>query len=68
MYIRDVVNALEYLHNREQPIIHRDIKPENILIDANGRCKISDFGSSNTIDLKGGTRDTYAGTQIYMAP
>lgn len=66
--IKDIVSALEYLHVREQPIIHRDLKPENILLDANGNCKVTDFGCSNIIDLRGGTRYTYAGTQIYMAP
>lgn len=26
-YVRDIIEALEYLHNRESPILHRDIKP-----------------------------------------
>jgi len=41
---RDTVLGLEYLHY--QNIIHRDIKPANLLMTADGRIKISDFGVS----------------------
>ena len=46
-YLREVINALQYLHSFDPPIIHRDIKPENILLDENSRIKIADFGWSN---------------------
>ncbi|CAA6663798.1 unnamed protein product [Spirodela intermedia] len=41
----DVANALEYLHFYcDPPLCHRDIKPSNILLDANFRAKVADFG------------------------
>jgi 5'-AMP-activated protein kinase catalytic alpha subunit len=36
-YMRDIIDAVDYLHSREPAIIHRDIKPENLLLDKNGR-------------------------------
>ena len=55
----DVVMGLHALHARG--MIHRDIKPANILLDANGRAKLGDFGLV-TDDIVLG----YAGQAGYM--
>nr|CAB3472712.1 unnamed protein product [Digitaria exilis] len=36
--------GLEYLHDRETPVIYRDIKPSNILLGEGYHAKLSDFG------------------------
>ncbi|OIW09328.1 hypothetical protein TanjilG_01299 [Lupinus angustifolius] len=45
--ILDIARALEFLHlGCDPPVIHGDIKPSNVLLDAECRGKISDFGLS----------------------
>jgi len=66
-----ICEALQYAH--EKGVLHRDIKPENILLDANGRVKIADFGIAKlvgedkpSVTLTG--TGTALGTPHYMAP
>lgn len=68
-YFREVVLAIEYLHSHIPAIIHRDIKPENILLDKEGRIKLTDFGWSNYYSTENQTmRFTMCGTLEYLPP
>lgn len=68
-YFREVVLAVEYLHSHVPAIIHRDIKPENILLDKEGRIKLTDFGWSNYYSTDNPTlRYTMCGTLEYLPP
>jgi aurora kinase len=68
-YFREVVLAVEYLHSHDPAIIHRDIKPENILLDKDGRIKLTDFGWSNYYSPENeSSRNTVCGTLEYLPP
>jgi serine/threonine-protein kinase len=65
---RQIASGLAYAHRAG--IIHRDIKPSNILIDADGRCVVSDFGIAvRNSDQTRLTEDFAAmGTPDYTSP
>jgi serine/threonine protein kinase len=63
--ILDVLSGLK--HAYEKGIIHRDIKPSNILLDTNGRAKISDWGTAKFSDITTSTNNE-AFTPMYAAP
>lgn len=39
-----LLDALDFLHNQDMPVIHRDIKPQNLKITARGQIILLDFG------------------------
>jgi serine/threonine protein kinase len=40
----ELLDALDYLHNQDNPVIHRDIKPQNLKITPRGQIILLDFG------------------------
>ena len=66
--MRDLINAIHYLHSMNPPIIHRDIKPENILLTNDNEIKLTDFGWANYINFENEQRTTFCGTPLYLAP
>jgi eukaryotic-like serine/threonine-protein kinase len=66
-YAIEVARGLSVAHSRN--MVHRDIKPQNVLIDEEGRAKLTDFGISRQLEQDGVTATgRVLGTTDYVAP
>ena len=66
--VRELARAVHYAHSLG--ILHLDLKPQNVLLPADGRARIADFGLARPLDRAIGhdAADLVAGTPAYMAP
>lgn len=67
-YIRQVANALAYVHSLNR--LHLDIKPANIMVNREGRAILIDFGVSKQYDVESGenTSTLLGNTPGYSSP
>jgi len=61
----DAARGMQYLHSSNPVILHRDLKSDNLLVDANWRVKVADFGLTRFLSKKAMTQ---VGTPMWMAP
>eukprot|EP01063_Lacrimia_lanifica_P028488 TRINITY_DN4164_c0_g1_i1.p1 TRINITY_DN4164_c0_g1~~TRINITY_DN4164_c0_g1_i1.p1 ORF type:complete len:764 (+),score=142.33 TRINITY_DN4164_c0_g1_i1:56-2347(+) len=69
-YTPQILVGLQYLH--QEGFVHRDVKCANVLLNAEGMCKLADFGSAalleNAAEPGAASLETPAGTPLWMAP
>ncbi len=67
----ELLDALDFAH--EAGVVHRDIKPANVMLDSQGRTKLTAFGVARVTDAdRTHAERTQAGTMVgtpaYMSP
>jgi serine/threonine protein kinase len=64
-----LLDALDYLHSLDPPIIHRDIKPQNLKLNSRGRIKLLDFGIAKSDNQTSTvTNQTFVGATLNYSP
>ncbi len=64
--IRQVLEAARFAH--QKGIVHRDMKPQNVLIDADGRAMVTDFGIARAGSSEITQTGSVMGTAQYLSP
>src|SRR5947208_7733414 len=64
----EVAHGLAFAH--EHGLVHRDVKPQNVLLNGDGRAKVTDFGIARSLDVEKSVTQTgtVLGTSNYIAP
>jgi serine/threonine protein kinase len=66
-YAIEIGRALSSAHANR--LVHRDVKPQNVLIDPDGRAKVTDFGIARSLEAQGLTATgRVLGTTDYVSP
>ncbi len=68
-WIDQLLDALDYLHNLQPPIIHRDIKPQNLKLNDRRKIKLLDFGIARSGDKTSTvTNQTFVAATLNYSP
>ena len=64
--VRQILAGAKFAH--ERGIVHRDLKPQNVLVDAEGRARVADFGIARAGASEITQTGSVLGTAQYLSP
>lgn len=68
-WAKQLADILTYLHGLKEPVVYRDLKPSNIILDAQGKVHLIDFGIAQEYqNTDGNEKSLMTLTRGYAAP
>jgi serine/threonine protein kinase len=70
-WCEQLLDALDYLHTLNPPVIHRDIKPQNLKLTSRGKIKLLDFGIAKGNESQKNTtitNQTFVAATLHYSP
>ena len=64
--VRQILTGVRFAH--ERGIVHRDLKPHNVMVDAEGRARVTDFGIARAGASEITQTGSVLGTAQYLSP
>ena len=64
--VRQILTGVRFAH--ERGVVHRDLKPHNVLVDSEGRARVTDFGIARAGASEITQTGSVLGTAQYLSP
>lgn len=68
LILKQILEQVRYLHNKLNPVVHGDISAENIIINAEKKATLADFGCAHFLNIANSQSYRWLAKPSYLSP